>query len=55
MIFSESPKVALLDGTMLAWAIWVAAHGAAAIITILTIVGLALRVMILWRQWKGVK
>jgi hypothetical protein len=40
------------DGALVTWAVYVATHGAAAIITALTIAVLLLRAMILFRQWK---
>jgi hypothetical protein len=49
----ESPKVLAGDGALLAWVGYVLTHGAAAIITALTIAILVLRVMILLRQWRA--
>jgi hypothetical protein len=48
----ESPKTLALDGGLTTWAVFVAAHGAAAVITALTISILLLRLMILLRQWR---
>jgi hypothetical protein len=52
MILPESPKALALDGGLVAWGVWIVAHGAAAMVTILTIVILALRALIAWRDWK---
>jgi hypothetical protein len=52
-MLSESPRAALLDGTLATWALWVVVHGGGAIISALTIAALVLRVMILWRTWKA--
>lgn len=48
----ESPKVMLMDGTLMAWGIWLVAHGAEGLTIVLTLVLLTLRVMIAWRQWR---
>lgn len=55
MIIPESPKALVGDGALLAWAGYVVTHGAAAIITVLTIAIMMLRALILLRQWRAGK
>jgi hypothetical protein len=52
-MLSESPRAAVVDGTLATWSVWIVIHGGGAIISALTIVALVLRVMLLWRQWKA--
>jgi hypothetical protein len=53
MFVPEHPKTFLLDGGLTTWALFVLAHGAAAVISALTIALLALRVLIAYREWRG--
>lgn len=52
MMLPESPKALALDGTLIAWGVWIVTHGAAALVTALTIAILTLRAMIAWRDWR---
>lgn len=47
-----SPKSLTFDGVLTTWALFVVAHGAAAVITVLTIALMTVRLMILLRQWR---
>lgn len=52
MTMFESPKALAFDGGLTTWALFVVAHGAAAVITVLTIALMTVRLMILVRQWR---
>lgn len=49
----ESPKALALDGSLTAWAVWVATVGASAFVTVLTIVLLLLRIVIAVRDLRA--
>jgi hypothetical protein len=55
MLIHEDPRALVGDGALLTWAGYVVTHGAAAMISALTIAILMLRAMILFRQWKAGK
>lgn len=48
-------RSALFDGGLTTWALFIVAHGAAAVISALTIAILFIRLMIIVREWKARK
>ena len=51
-MWPESPRALVGAGALVSGIVWLAANGASAILIVLAIAISAVRLMILWRQWR---